>query len=62
MKKIITGNIWDYISIDDMNGMVDDIVREKIRKTAKYPTDICYEFKSISKDGKFKVEAKFTLE
>lgn len=53
-KQEIKFNIFNFMDIDDLNGLVDDecILEET-------PENVEYEFKGITKDGKVCVLATF---
>lgn len=54
MRKILQVDLWDLIDIERLNQILDDSVDPKI-----IPSDIGYEFLSITKNGTAKIKATF---
>ena len=57
-------NIWNFIDINDVNGILADTLTEEGRiKVADFPyaEDIAYKFLEVSKNGICKIRAKFNL-
>jgi len=55
MKKVIKFNIWDYLDIEEVNAVLDDVVEGGIAE------DIGYRVKDIKANGDITLNAKFEL-